>query len=123
MNTGRMLKAHNSSYKIKVNLVSVLAFVLSAVLRVVSASVFVMVCKKKKKKEGEGSARLGRAAKDAYQYSECTLSKSASPPLGPAARLSLCTHADRAPCSSLCPQINTNPTAAMVFFSRFLYGF
>lgn len=58
MNTGRMLKAHNSSYKIKVNLVSVLAFVLSAVLRVVSASVFVMVCKKKKKKK-RGRAQLG----------------------------------------------------------------
>lgn len=59
-----------------------------------------MVCKKKG--GGGVSVRLGRAAKDTYQYSERTLSKSASPPLGPSPRLSLFTDADRAPRSSVC---------------------
>lgn len=77
----------------------------------------------KKKKEGEGSARLGRAAKDTDQYSKCTLSKSASPPLGPASRLSPLTHADRARRSSVCPQIYANPTAAMDCSRDLFMGF
>lgn len=57
---------------------------------------------------------MGRAAKDADQYSGCTLSKRASPPLGPAARLSPLTHADRARRASACPQSYAAPAVAMV---------
>lgn len=72
---------------------------------------------KRQKNEGEGSARSGRAAKDAYQYSECTLSKSASLLWEPLARRS-----SRMLTTLLClyPQINT---VAMVFPPRFLHGF
>lgn len=57
-----------------------------------------------KKKEREGSARLGRAAKDTYQYSEGTLSKSAS------------LLWDQ-------PLLGLPPTSAVVFFSDFFLVF